>query len=1038
MKPLSMEISAFGPYKDCVHIDFNKIGENGIFLITGDTGAGKTTIFDAIVFALYGDVSGSNRQIQSIRSDFAEPKTKTYVKLEFLHKGKKYIVNRNPQYERLKKSGEGTTAEIADASLELNSEIIASGIKNVDEKIRGILGIDVKQFKQISMLAQGEFLKILFAESKDRTEIFRKIFDTYIYENITKKLRTKTNEAEQKVETNKTSFYTNTKNIRWRNQPEFIDSLDNKNIHNYIKDILNKLEEEVNLSGQDMERIGKESKDLDKQIREKENKIRKAEELNSKIEKYVLLEKREHILKAEKQKYDDKQKQVDINQKIQVTVLPKEQLIDKIKKEIENTKNLKELNEKELKKLFEEEKAYQRKDIEVNELKVHYDNYQKFKQEIEKITEEKNKTKDILKTVLDCNRLEENYKAIKQKEKSILKLKEELEKYKKLNEEIKEIEIQKEKINKIQEANKEREKYTQDFDNINKEFREIEDKYKQEEDRFYREQAGILAETLVKNEPCPVCGSTNHPNIAKKSGAISKKELNALKVKKEKKDLEKDEVSKQLLSINSKIDILEKDLNYDSSKINLKEYIEKVNKTYEEQKYKIEKNYEDVNQIYFYITEKKLDLSKFNYDNFKQEFDENKKVIEEKITRNNTLIDIFIKNMKEDISNKKDINEYYKELNSKIQTINDNYNRLEETIKNLYYKIENKMLEIEDFVYDKFKEEYDETKKIHIKYKAECNVKNDEYIKNIENKNKELKELLDNYKKAYTLLGFEAEEIYKNNILEESKIEIIKNEIEKYKNDCIEVITQLKELKEEVKNKEKVDLLKDKEEIGMLKEKFTQVNDNIINIKSNFDSNIRILKALKESSEDFIKETEIYVIYRELYQTASGNLSGKKRIEFEQYVQASYFDMILVEANKRLSKMTSNRFELVRRENAKNLIQKMGLDLEVLDNYTGKRRDVKSLSGGESFKAALSLSLGVSDVIQSYSGGVIVDTLFIDEGFGSLDTESREQAINTLSMLTDNNKLIGIISHVTELKERLDKKIIIEKNSNGSEIRFEV
>ena len=148
--------------------------------------------------------------------------------------------------------------------------------------------------------------------------------------------------------------------------------------------------------------------------------------------------------------------------------------------------------------------------------------------------------------------------------------------------------------------------------------------------------------------------------------------------------------------------------------------------------------------------------------------------------------------------------------------------------------------------------------------------------------------------------------------------------------------------------------------------------------------------------------------------------------------------MILVEANKRLSKMTSNRFELVRRENAKNLIQKMGLDLEVLDNYTGKRRDVKSLSGGESFKAALSLSLGVSDVIQSYSGGVIVDTLFIDEGFGSLDTESREQAINTLSMLTDNNKLIGIISHVTELKERLDKKIIIEKNSNGSEIRFEV
>ena len=148
--------------------------------------------------------------------------------------------------------------------------------------------------------------------------------------------------------------------------------------------------------------------------------------------------------------------------------------------------------------------------------------------------------------------------------------------------------------------------------------------------------------------------------------------------------------------------------------------------------------------------------------------------------------------------------------------------------------------------------------------------------------------------------------------------------------------------------------------------------------------------------------------------------------------------MILVEANKRLVKMTGDRFRLIRKTKATKLNQNMGLDLEVFDNYTGKQRDVKSLSGGESFKAALSLSLGVSDVIQSYSGGVVVDTLFIDEGFGSLDTESRDQAINTLNLLTDNNKLIGIISHVTELKERIDKKIIIEKTSNGSEIRFEV
>ena len=191
MKPLSIEISAFGPYKDCIKIDFRKIGENGIFLITGDTGAGKTTIFDAIVFALYGNVSGSNRQVSSVRSDFADPDTKTYVKLEFSHKGKVYIVERNPQYERIKKSGNGTTTQGADASIETNGEVLTTGISNVDRKVQEILGIDVKQFKQISMLAQGEFLKILFADSKERTEIFRKIFDTYIYQNITRILESK-------------------------------------------------------------------------------------------------------------------------------------------------------------------------------------------------------------------------------------------------------------------------------------------------------------------------------------------------------------------------------------------------------------------------------------------------------------------------------------------------------------------------------------------------------------------------------------------------------------------------------------------------------------------------------------------------------------------------------------------------------------------------------------------------------------------------------------------------------------------------------
>ena len=238
------------------------------------------------------------------------------------------------------------------------------------------------------------------------------------------------------------------------------------------------------------------------------------------------------------------------------------------------------------------------------------------------------------------------------------------------------------------------------------------------------------------------------------------------------------------------------------------------------------------------------------------------------------------------------------------------------------------------------------------------------------------------------------------------------------------------------------------EEIISLEEEYEQLNVKKIEIQnlkekkqqifSIYDNNNKISNKLENTSKNLIENMKKFSIYEELYKLSSGNISGKRRISFEQYVQATYFDMVLYEANKRFQNMTDGRFKLLRKEIADNLSSKFALDLDVYDEYNGSKRDVKSLSGGESFKAALSLALGLSDIIQSYSGGVVIDTLFIDEGFGSLDTESREQAINTLNSLIDSNKLIGIISHVTELKERIDKKIVINKTADGSKIEIEV
>lgn len=1037
MKPISVEMSAFGPYKDSVVIDFSKIGENGIFLITGDTGAGKTTIFDAIVFALYGSVSGSNRQVTTVRSDFADENTQTYVELVFSHKGKIYKVRRNPQYERPKKSGEGTTTQLADAFIEQDGKVLATGIVNVDNKVKEILSIDVKQFKQISMLAQGEFLKILFAESKERTEIFRKIFDTYIYEDIKNKLNDKQKEAYTKLNNYKTKFLTNTNNIKWNEEPDFIKALSEKNIHTYIKDILALLEIEVEKNEEENKEIEKDVKKLDKEQKEKELKIKNSEEINSNFIKLEELVKTEKELKEEKKEFEEKQKIVDQTVKIQALVFPKKELLEKVISEIKIIKQEDQENEEYLKELNEVESEYKEKDKKVKELKKYADEYKKIELDVEKYKEEIENIENVETKFVAIERDNVNLAILKQREEKILKLKDILKEYEVLNEKNEETKEELKKALEVENQIKEREILSKAFDVKNTEYRLAEDKYKEEENKFYREQAGVLADKLEEGKPCPVCGSTHHPELAKKSNALSKEELEKLKVDLEIIEKEKNKANEKLTIKSAQIDTLNKDLKYDNSKVTLIDYINGIKETSEKEEKLIEEKFEEANKLHLNITEQRLKINEFDYDEFKTEFDQKLKNVEENLTKNTTLVDNFKKSMKKEFSAKTEIKEYAKDVKENFEKINENFSKIEEKICDLYYEIEDIYVDIEDFNFEEFKEKYEEEKQKHSKKLIECNTKKLNFSKQLESKQKENEKAQKDYDEAYKKLGFETEKEYKDAILDEDEIEEAKEDIENYNKACIETNTKIKELREVLKDKEKIYLEKDKEELQNLTIDLAKKKEQYIYINSKFTMNKQVLENLSSDAEEVKKQIDLYTILEELYRTASGTLSGKKKIEFEQYVQAAYFDMILVEANKRLVKMTSSRFELVRKENAVKLSDKIGLDLEVIDNYTGKRRDVKSLSGGESFKAALSLSLGVSDVIQSYSGGVVVDTLFIDEGFGSLDVESREQAINTLNMLTDNNKLIGIISHVTELKERIDKKIIIRKTAEGSKVSFE-
>ena len=893
MKPINLTISAFGPYKDKVSIDFTKLGENGIFLITGDTGAGKTSIFDAISFALFGEVSGSNRPIQSVRSDFAEIDAETLVELEFMHKNKRYKILRNPSYEKPKKKGEGFTKKTADASLEYDDVVIA-GIKNVDAKIEEILGINAKQFKQIAMLAQGEFLKILFAESKDRTEIFRKIFDTNIYNSISRKLKERLKENEEKLNSLKNRFVTNIANILW-DETNILEITAKELNEVDIENILEKLKEELENNKKENIQIEEVIKKLEKEIKQEDEKIKKQEELNTKIDNYNLLLKEKEVLKNQEKEIDILKIKIEQNQKIKEVVKPKEENvinqkenIKNIEKELANLNNLIELGNK-------KEKEHHEK--------------------IDKV----NKIGEIYKEYNNCDEIKTKL----------------LEKANKLK--------------RIEDLEIEKAKQVKEYDKLENEYKLMNNDYIEKENEFFKEQAGIIAEKLKENKPCPVCGSIVHPQIAKKSTSVlTKEELDKLKKKLEDKQKEKGLKQEECIKINTAITNLIEETSENKEEFNLELEKENIKEKFNNNKIKLDTYIKELEANYNTITGNKLNLSNFEYDKFKDEIVENINKEKSNLVKNKALGE--------------EKNKQLQELKNKLQELEKEYN------------------------------------------------------------------------KAIVDLGFSSEEDYKKILIPEEKSKEILNYIENHKTKVTANNTKIQELEKDVNQKEKIDISEQKEKLNNMKNELENQRKIEINIKGKLDNNNRIYKLLIANSKELKEKIKDVGTYEELSRTANGTLYGKKRIEFEQYVQGAYFDMVIIEANKRLAKMTENRYELVRKEEPEKISDKVGLDLEVKDNYTGKKRDVKSLSGGEAFKAALSLALGLSDIIQSYSGGVVVDTLFIDEGFGSLDTESREQAINTLSLLIDNNKLIGIISHVTELKERIDKKIIVTKTNDGSKI----
>mgnify|MGYP003813277589 CR=1 FL=1 len=1101
MKPMKLVMSAFGPFRGVVEVPFAEFGSRGLFLINGDTGAGKTTIFDAISFALYGNASGENRTTDCFRSDFADDDEKTYVELTFLHKNKEYTVLRNPNYKRNKKRGNGTTEEKPNATLTMPDGSVITGYAQVTEAITKLLGIDWKQFKQISMIAQGEFLELLTADSNTRGLIFRKVFGTQIYDSIQKKLKEQASKWKYQCEDIEKSIVQFLDGILYSDDyvnKEAIDTWKKSKDINQVPKIMELLSNLISDDKAEYNRWKIENDRLAKEIAKKATEYAKAEQINQLLihlkrseEDYQELMQDADMIKQEEVRYALAEKALHI-------VKPTEDTYQRIKRDLINLTA--EIHQgKEEKVRLEEKRSvliddYKQKEANKPRITEIAALVSQLKMELQKytvITEQEKK-----KASFEAQKMELEAQIAELTTKKEAFAKEQEEKQSELNRYVnleKDLALCDNQLYRTNETIDQLQKLLSDMQNLKnekdvlvrlqQEYRNTETEYQKQnhdytllERRFLREQAGIIASGLENGKPCPVCGSTEHPNKATMTqGAPSEEELKRAKVNLEKTHNALIAASSKSEQQKVKIAMLERALRENSvvlteTEVSIKESdaveliieineeiaagneggsfdqytladlhemtrgklarMAEVKEEFMQWKVRLQR-YEDRKKLCV----SRLDEIKRSMQTMEENLSEYKEQHSQVLNALSTLtgmIDTLKKDLKytsreeaENALNK--LNEENEKLQKELALAEEAYRKCEQALGNI-----TAVLVDNEKKYGLKLEEYKEVKEELNQKLVQCGfVKgwNTTVSTSLEDDNHDSTSLEDDsqaIKAAY--------DSYKSKLITEEELAILRKRIDLYYKSKENLEERIKQLKLETKDREAKDLGQIAQEQKDLNRQKEDCEERMKLIYSRLKNNEEIYRQVEEQYKAQEKVRQDYLTYSDLAKTANGELSGKSKIAFEQYVQAFYFDKVIHEANKRFYQMSNNQYILLRKEDPSNLRSSTGLELEVMDYYTGKTRSIKSLSGGESFKAALSLALGLSDIIQSFAGGIEVDAMFVDEGFGSLDSDSLEQAIETLNSLTNGNRFVGIISHVSELKDRIDKKIIIEKSMEGSKL----
>ena len=912
MRPLKLTISGFGPYAGTQELDFELLGNSGLYLITGDTGAGKTTLFDAITFALFGEASGSSREPGMLRSKYAKPEDPTGVELTFSHHGGVYTVKRSPEYERAKKNGTGFTKQLPEAQLTYPNGRITTKQREVDKAIGEVIGLTREQFSQVSMIAQGDFRKLLQADTKERQKIFRDIFGTGYYVTLQNRLKEEANELWKQL--------SNASNSR----QQYIGGIACDADSLLLPDV-KKAKEGGMLTAEVMDLLGKllseDQQTQDSLVAALADVEARLEIINGQLTQAEAYEKAKKALAENQCKEIEKTAELEaakIAAAAAQATLPEQEMLSKQMTEIELllpsydelSQKTAELSHKEAELIAVQADEQSAKESslalteEIAAMQAERKELNSVSAEKEKLISEKQKQieqrKKLQSLIADLGTLDAHRKRLVQKQEA------------------------------YRQAEAESNQKRQAYDALNK--------------AFLDEQAGVLASNLGVGAPCPVCGSTEHPRLARMSENAPTEE--AVKAAKE------------------AYEIAQEATNVASSAANTQKGL--VSGTEEKLRQEMETLLAGIDlSDAGGVAQDNVSVLTARIDELCRQI----AALEAKETRRGEL-DAQIPEKERTLADARK-----KETESKalLAALKASTGELKKQIESLQSKLQ---------FADKAKA---------LAHKAA------------------LREKLDSLKETQIA----AENIYK----------ACKEELAAIRSAIAQLNAQLAESCE-------IEVTSLKEEKETLLDQKKKITDRKQDVHTRISNNSKAQRDISAKAEEMAQLEEKHAWVRALSDTANGTLSGKDKIMLETYIQTTYFDRILQRANLRLLKMSGGQYDLKRRRKAESMRGQSGLELDIVDHVNGTERSVNTLSGGEAFLASLALALGLSDEVQM-SAGIKLDTLFVDEGFGSLDSEALSKAYHTLAGLTEGNRLVGIISHVAELKEKIDKQIIVSKEKLG-------